>query len=148
LMLTQDDGDPALGIDRALIAHSDGKPVEEFEGATRQLALFDRLPETAQRRLLAEAIAPQTSAPGALAQAWRKGDIVTIAQQTTQGLLADPTLRAALYTGRNRAWAQQLIATMAQGHHPFVAVGAAHLVGPDSLPAMLTAQGYRVSRLQ
>jgi len=148
LMLAHDDGDPAHGVDRALLADPAGKPIEEFEGAARQLALFDRLPETAQRRLLADAIAGEQTSPQALAQAWRDGDITTIARETSQGLLADPTLREALYTGRNRAWAAQLIATMARGGHPFVAVGTAHLAGPDGLPVLLAARGYRVRRLQ
>jgi len=148
LMLAHDDGDPRNGVDRALLADTGGKPVEEFEGAARQLAIFDHLPETAQRRLLAEAIAGDQTSPQALAQAWRKGDIAAIARETGQGMLADPTLREALYTGRNRAWTAQIIATMAHGGHPFVAVGTAHLAGRDGLPAMLATRGYRVQRLQ
>ncbi|MCG6121031.1 MAG: TraB/GumN family protein, partial [Blastomonas sp.] len=37
---------------------------------------------------------------------------------------------------------------MRLGARPFVAVGAAHLAGPDSVQALLEARGYTVTRLQ
>jgi len=151
LMLARDEagaGDPAHGVDRALIAHPEGKPVSELEGAAAQFAIFDRLPEPAQRRLLTEAVANDNSDPAALAQAWRSGNVAAIAAQTHQGILADPTLREALYAGRNRAWAQSIAAMMAQRARPFVAVGAAHMAGEDGLPSLLAARGYRVTRVE
>lgn len=140
-------GDPANGIDRALLATTP-LPVAELEGATGQLSLFDRLPEPAQRRLLAASLADDGADPLALATAWRQGNIALIAQQTHTGILADPVLREALYTARNRAWLSTITALMRQGRHPFVAVGTAHLAGDDAIPALLAAQGYRVTRVE
>ena len=57
-------------------------------------------------------------------------------------------LRAALLIGRNRAWTDRLIGMTQKGQRPFVAVGAAHLAGPDGLPALLEARGFRVTRVQ
>ena len=62
--------------------------------------------------------------------------------------MADVELRAAILTGRNDAWLVKLLPMLEQREKPFVAVGAAHLVGPDGLPALLEAQGYTVKRLQ
>jgi uncharacterized protein YbaP (TraB family) len=42
----------------------------------------------------------------------------------------------------------KLTGLLIRGARPFVAVGLAHLVGHDGLPAMLSAQGYTVTRLQ
>jgi uncharacterized protein YbaP (TraB family) len=148
LAKSEDAGDPANGIDRAILSTRGTKPVVELEGAARQFAIFDHLPEAAQRRLLTEAIAVQSGNPEDLAIAWRKGNIAAIAAETRKGMLADPVLREALYTGRNRAWASRIAAIMAEGGKPFVAVGTAHLAGDDSLPAMLAARGYRVTRVQ
>lgn len=143
--------DPANGIDRAVKAAAGGRPVEEFEGADAQLRIFDALSEQDQRDLLSAVISGSGDAKAetrAMEQAWAKGDVAALANDTQGGLLADPELRAALLTGRNRAWTQRLQAMLARGQRPFAAVGAAHLAGPDGLPAMLGAAGYRVTRLQ
>jgi uncharacterized protein YbaP (TraB family) len=141
------DGDPGNGIDRAVLMQAPPKRIVELEGARAQLAIFDRLPESAQRRLLDEALSGD-QAPTDLAAAWKNGDIAALARETQRGILADPVLREALYTGRNRAWANRIAQDMAKGAHPFIAVGAAHMAGPDGLPAMLSARGYQITRLQ
>ena len=150
LMLARDaaSGDPAYGIDRAILSDPQGKTVVELEGAMGQLSLFDRLPETAQRRLLAEAISAAPDDGSALAKAWSDGNVEALAQETRRGMLADPVLRQALFVGRNQAWTARIDAMLRAGQHPFVAVGAAHMAGDQGLPAMLAAQGYKVTRVQ
>ncbi len=143
--------DPEHGIDRAVIAAASNRPVIELEGADGQLAVFDTLPEREQRDLLeivlrdAGSLEPRN---GGLAAAWRKGDMATIERETRRGLLADPELRDALFTQRNRRWADRIAAMMAGGHRPFVAVGGAHMAGAEGLPVLLEAKGLRVTRVQ
>lgn len=141
--------DSANGIDRALL-RGYTKPVEEFEGAAAQLAIFDQLPEPAQRALLAAALAgpDELSAMRRMEQAWAQGDLALIDRETNAEFLDNRDLRDALLVRRNHAWSARLGADLARGAHPFVAVGLAHLVGKDGLPALLTAQGYKVTRLQ
>ncbi|MEY4160210.1 MAG: hypothetical protein RLZZ136_831 [Pseudomonadota bacterium] len=144
------EGDPALGVDRALVKAKPAMPRAEFEGAARQLAIFDQLSEEDQRIMLEDSLrdggAEATEAQ--LADAWRKGDMAFIAHETHTGMLGDASLRQALYVGRNQAWAAQIEAMLRSGRHPFVAVGAAHLAGDDGLPAMLAAHGWHVVRVQ
>lgn len=143
-------GDPANGVDRALIADFKGRRVCELEGAGAQLAIFDRLPEATQRLMLAAVVRDSVAAakdPERLQRAWLAGDATTIEASTREGVLADPGLREALLTARNRRWAAALLPLLAEAPRPLVAVGTAHLVGPDGLPALLEAQGYRIRRI-
>jgi uncharacterized protein YbaP (TraB family) len=143
-------GDPANGADKALIARFAGRPVRELEGAAGQLSLFDRLPEAQQRVMLASVVREAERAgtdPERLQRAWLAGDAATIEAATREGFLADPALREALLTARNRRWAAALVPMLKEAPRPLVAVGAAHLVGPDGVAALLAAEGYAVRRL-
>ncbi|QYU69444.1 TraB/GumN family protein [Leptolyngbya sp. 15MV] len=144
-------GDSANGVDRALIAAFAGRPIDELEGIERQLAMFDALPEQDQRDMLAAVVErhPEARAdPGALARLWLAGDVAGIEAELTRGMLADPELYEALLAGRNRAWAARIVPMLDAGPRPLIAVGAAHVVGPHGLPALLEAQGFQVRRIK
>ena len=55
-----------------------------------------------------------------------------------------PEARAAFFTDRNRAWVKQIEAMLRERKTFFITVGAGHLVGKDSVPALLRADGYKV----
>lgn len=153
LMLARllESGKSENGADRAMIAAFAGREIREFEGAEVQLGIFDQLPESEQEDLLiavVEEVENRTADPAELRRAWLAGDVEALVEASESGILADPELREALLTGRNRRWTQDLVGVMDQGRLPFVAVGAAHLVGPDGLKAMLEERGFTVSRIQ
>ncbi|MDJ0641959.1 MAG: TraB/GumN family protein [Erythrobacter sp.] len=142
--------DPRNGVDRAAIQAFRGRDIQEFEGAVVQLSIFDTLPEGEQRDLLAGVVIEARSArenPGKLRDAWLKGDLEELERATTTGIMADPELRDALLVKRNEAWTGKLSAMLRDDRKPLVAVGAAHLVGDDSLPALLERRGYSVRRI-
>lgn len=136
------------GIDRAIIAKASGRPVIELEGASQQLGLFDSLPEHEQRDLLTEVVREAAQPDRDITATWRAGDMAAIEKETRTGLLADPELRAVLFTGRNRRWTVRVAEQVRAGRRPFVAVGAAHMAGPEGLPALLARQGFTVTRIQ
>lgn len=142
------DDDARNGVDRAVIAGAGSRPVVELEGAAAQLGLFDSLPETDQRDLLAAVVTEAASPDRDLAASWRTGDMKAIEAETRTGLLADPQLREVLFIGRNRRWSARIVQALGAGQKPFVAVGAAHMAGPQGLPAMLGAQGLKVTRVE
>lgn len=145
------DDDAGDGVDIALLKSSRGKKVIELEGAERQLRIFDTLPEQEQRDLLAavakEALEGDRNSDMRL-QSWLRGDLNALIKETHEGLLADPELREALLVSRNKEWARRIVREMAGSKTVFVAVGAAHTVGPDGLVALLEARGYTIQRVQ
>lgn len=153
LMLAQinAEGDPDYGVDRALIREFPAERVREFEGARGQLAIFDTLPEPEQRELIAavvmEADVSRTRARS-LRRAWLTGDEAALIETTTTGIMADAELREALLLARNRRWDAAIAAMLDQAERPLIAVGTAHLVGPEGLVARLESRGYRVNRLR
>lgn len=145
-------GDPANGVDRALIRAFAGRKVRELEGARAQLAIFDALPEREQRDLLSAVLAAAADTDSIaqakqLQRAWIAGDADAITAATTTGMMADPELRAALLTARNARWLARIEPLLSAPERPLIAVGAAHLFGPDGLIAGLEARRFAVRRM-
>jgi hypothetical protein len=128
-----------------------GKPIGQLESNVEQLSLFDSLPEAAQRALLEGAI----EAPGdvrvqfqQMLAAWSRGDVASIARSFNEDMASSPELRDALIRRRNANWSNWIARRMAAPGTVFVAVGAGHLAGPESVQRYLESRGYRVRRLQ
>ncbi|PZU61187.1 MAG: TraB/GumN family protein [Sphingobium sp.] len=140
----------AQGVEPVLIQgfRSLGRPVDGLETAEAQFALFDRLPEDAQRRFLSDTIAQAKDARTAydrMLRSWLAGDMDAIARDFAAEVAPEPALAQPLLTDRNRAWAARITAMTGR---PFIAVGAAHLAGPGNLLDLLRADGFRVTRVQ
>ena len=144
-------GDPKFGVDRALITQFQGRKVSGFETAREQLGIFDQLAPEDQLALLEATVeewAASTDNREKLLRAWIAGDVQTLEAATREGIMADPEIRAALLEDRNRDWLKQLEPILDDGPRPLVAVGAAHLVGPDGLAEQLKQRGYTITRVQ
>lgn len=127
------------------------KPIEQLETAQEQLGIFDALPKNAQRAMLNSVL---EDAPYAkenyvkLVQLWMTGDVTALEEIMRAGLLKNPVIRENILMKRNQNWAEQIDAKIRTGQSPFIAVGAGHLVGENSLPQLMAAMGYRVERVQ
>jgi len=139
--------DSGNGVDRALIAEADR--VVGLESLATQFAMFDALPTREQALLLAD-VAREGGSGGQeeRLEAWLTGDLDLLSRDAGEGLLADSAMRETLQLSRNRAWAERIAALLKAGERPFVAVGAAHMLGDEGLPALLAARGYSVRRIQ
>jgi uncharacterized protein len=130
---------------------AEGKPIDELETNIQQLGFFDALPEPAQRQLLEGAIdasdAMKRDFQGMLA-AWSRGDVEAIARTFNRDLSASPDLQEALLKRRNANWSKWIEQRMAKPGAIFIAVGAGHLTGPDSVINLLKHDGYSVRRVQ
>jgi uncharacterized protein len=129
-----------------------GKRVRGLETIAGQLGRFDALPPALQQALLVQAIRDLPDASeqyGTLYGYWAKGDLAALEHKVLAPLAARPRLKAALIDARNAQWAATIDAQLRRGAAvPFIAVGAGHLVGPDSLLARLAARGWTIERVQ
>ena len=144
-------GTVTAGVDRVLIDDAEAGEIVELEGAEAQLSVFDDLPEAEQRDLLNAVLRNSAGAEAELerlASIWSEGDLTALEATVGQGLLADPELYEALLATRNRDWAARLENLFSARARPFVAVGAAHMFGPDGLPTLLRKRGYAVRAIQ
>ena len=74
---------------------------------------------------------------------YMSGDVLAL-----EGHVFDPAYTAdALFEERNREWLPRISELVARGR-VFVAVGAGHLIGDDSVIAMLEREGYKVRRIE
>jgi len=77
-----------------------------------------------------------------LLAAWAQGDASALeAGFIDQIRRNSPEFYSAFMVDRNRAWVGRIEERMKGSGVTFVAVGAAHLVGPDSVQALLAARG-------
>ncbi len=81
-----------------------------------------------------------------LVDAWSKGDVDFIAKSTDEMRIHAPVLYQRLVLERNARWANILVGQLRRRGTQFVAVGAAHLAGPDSVLALLAKQGIVAER--
>ena len=77
-------------------------------------------------------------------EAWAAGDTDSIASYVADMKVEAPLLYKTLMTDRNTAWMPALERMMETEKRVVVIVGAAHMAGPDGLPALLRAAGYTV----
>ena len=137
------------GVEPVLIAaFSDaGKPIGGLETVARQFGAFDTLPEVSQRRLLAQTVAEADGMKALyerILHAWLKGDLDAIARED-RGEQPDAAVEQAVMVVRNRDWTAAIAQLKGR---PFIAVGTRHLTGRDNLIGLLTARGYKVTRVQ
>ncbi|PZU08609.1 TraB/GumN family protein [Sphingomonas sp.] len=128
-----------------------GKPVDGLETAELQLGYFDALPESAQRAFLVATLDDPKEARAdfdRMVKAWMAGDVPGIEKSFADEPDFTPELRGLLIRKRDEMWADALADRLKRPGTIFVAVGAGHLAGPDSVQKILARKGLIVTRVQ
>jgi uncharacterized protein len=145
---------PTSGIDNKLLAESKGekKPIKGFETMIDQLHMVADLPQEQQVAMLHREITELDKSAAQMndiVDAWEHGDVEKIGRIDNDELATKyPAEYKRLVVDRNTKWAATLDGLLkdpATGT-VFVAVGAAHLAGPDSVLKMLEKDGWKVER--
>ncbi len=127
------------------------KPVSGLETAEAQMGFFDKLPEAAQRTFLASVADDDADLQKefrAMIAAWKAGDVRTIAVTFDEEAKLSPELTEVLLQRRNAAWAAWIDQRMKTPGTIFLAVGAGHLAGQQSVDALVALKGHKVERIQ
>ena len=141
-----------LSADEALKSRAkrEQKNIIYLETIEDQIRVSADQPEFVQMTLLTETLEGFNSLGDDLndvAQSWAVGRTDYLAREMVLALKnKSPDFYNTLLVERNRKWSKTLTRWMEDSGTGFVAVGASHLLGGDSLIDMLREQGYQVSR--
>jgi uncharacterized protein YbaP (TraB family) len=141
--------DPKNGVDQqvAAWAKANGKSLATLETNESQVRVLAELPPEQEIELLAGTltqIREMSQVVGSMLAAYRKGDIAALERILGIGLDEFPALRERVLKDRHDKWLPQIEQMIADGRTHLIVVGLAHLVGPDSIIAMLRSRGLRV----
>lgn len=145
--------DPNAGVEKVLMARAaeQGKPIKGFETMREQLEIMAGISEEGQVAMLRATLDDLDKTPDQMDQlmtAWATGNVAEIERQMVDEMKVEqPEAYAAMLTRRNANWTVQIKQLLAGSGTAFIAVGAAHLAGPDSVQSMLAAEGIQSERL-
>jgi uncharacterized protein YbaP (TraB family) len=143
---------PEAGVESILTAAANevNKPISGLETAEQQLGFFDNLSKDAQVFMLKSGIEDWDEGEKALAdmlEDWSAGDIAGLADLMNEAMAEQPELNEALLTARNARWAEWVKTRLEAPGTVFLAVGAGHIGGEDSLFDMLDDDGITAERI-
>ncbi len=144
----------ASGVDVSLRAEAAkaSLTIRGLETPADQIRMLSGFPEDGQLAFLRNTLDSFDQAPtelGQLAEAWTRGDVDRIADITLEPMKArSSTLYQTVIVDRNRRWAGEIAGMLEGSGTTFVAVGALHLAGADSVQRLLGQIGLEVVRIQ
>ncbi|MCP5396842.1 MAG: TraB/GumN family protein [Sphingomonadaceae bacterium] len=151
LPLLQQGYDPNSGVEKVLTSNAPaGMERGQLESIDYQLTLFDELPMESQISYLMEVAGGIDGIKPMIDQMvgeWVEGDARGLAE-LMNGSMGDPVLMEQLLLQRNRTWARWIDDRLDQPGVVFVAVGAGHLAGDDSVQEELADRGIVSIRVQ
>lgn len=148
--------DPTSGIDHMLQVEATAakKPIKGFETGEQQMHVLADMPQEQQVAMLHQELAelPEgVKKTNEMVAAWEHGDVEKIAaMENDEERAKNPALYQRLLVNRNIAISGTIAGMLkdpATGT-VFVAIGAAHLAGPDSIQKMLEKDGYVAERVE
>ena len=146
--------DPASGVDSKIedIFRARNITPKGFETAEEQIKVFAGMSPQQELEYLRETMEEYHDAPTELdtmVRQWSTADLAGMEELFVDEMkVEEPDLYAALLVNRNANWVVKIEDMLKGSGTSFIAVGAAHLIGPDSVLAMLDARGVKAERGQ
>jgi uncharacterized protein YbaP (TraB family) len=149
-------GDLAVDAHLAAQARAGKAKVIELESAETQMALFSSLSDAEQLRYLDDSITliesgKQRAEVRQIVDAWRNADQAALdaiaARVENDATFSGRFMRKVLLEGRNGAMADKLLLLLEREDKAVGAIGVLHLLGNNSVPALMRARGVTVERV-
>ena len=143
--------DPQQGVDKYFFgkATQDKKTILPLETVDFQVNLLSGLTQVEGEAMLKETLQEISNFKkmlGEMIDAWKNGDAKALDTLTLDVMRQFPDVHKKLLLDRNKDWSSKLEKQLAAGKPVFVVVGAAHLVGKDSLVDLLAKKGYKIEQ--
>jgi hypothetical protein len=145
------------GADMVLrrVAEAEGKTVEGIESLQFQLSMFSHLPPAVPPRTAhaGQAVGGDPSmdklskSMAEMQAAWKRGDQSVFVRMLGQVEQSSPETYRLMFVERNAHFANWIATRMQRPGTVFVAVGAGHLAGKDSVLVRLAERGIESSRV-
>jgi uncharacterized protein YbaP (TraB family) len=123
-------------------------PRRAFETAEQQIGFLSNAPLSDQIASLEETLGELDEGPTSyerVVTVWMAGDAPGIVREALDPMIKSaPGVYRALVVDRNRRWVTAIRKRLDGQGEAVMVVGVGHLVGPDSVPALLRAQGVSV----
>ena len=138
------------------VAEAEGKSVQGLETLEFQINMFNSMPATtpatgripkAGEPLGAPPMESLSKAMVEMQSAWKRGDQGVFVRMLGQFEAGSPDTYRMMFTDRNARWADWIRARMQTPGTVFVAVGAGHLAGKDSVLVRLAERGLPSERV-
>lgn len=144
--------DPASGAEAGITAaaRAAGKQLVGLETPEQQIGYFAAMPDALQVKFLVSTIDEYPTMGdelGKMVTSWSAGDPDALGKTMNEALRETPEVAKALLTDRNARWADWIDQRMAKPGTVFVAVGAGHLAGNDSVLAFLAKHNLKAARI-
>lgn len=139
-------GDPNAGVERILQAdaRASGKSIQYLETDAEQVGFLSGMSQKAQIFFLEDGLRAMIEEPDILQRligGWVKGDVELVDATMIHAMQGQQELYATLLVNRNKRWAAQIRDMLAGSGRTFIAVGAAHLAGGNSVQYYLGDYG-------
>lgn len=152
LPLMQQGWTPDQGVEKRIDTLFDTRAIDAtgLETIEQQADFFDTLPQDVQVAYLMSVVDDFDSIGAMMDEVladWTEGDVDGIAAAMAENM-GNPAVYKALLSNRNESWSVWIDDRLDAPGTVFIAVGAGHLAGSDSVQAFLAKRGIQVTRVQ
>lgn len=137
------------GVERAISLQAPaGVERRAFETPAQQIGYLAAAPVSDQIASLRETLDDIDAGSVSyrrLVAAWMAGDVRALRREALAPMMRDtPSIYRTLVVARNQRWADAIAERLQGRGEAVMVVGVGHLIGPDSVPRLLRARGFRI----